>query len=187
VTRQRNPLVRNSENTRRIKAASPDGVPPERTTSAEKPMNGELFPAVDLGVAPPDTVALEPSSPIKLSSGRKRYQRKGGWGGKRAGAGRKPLLRPDGSRVRPLRPQSLSRANGASVLPALHRLVDDARVDLGHRLRRVEKAGTDNSKRLEAMQETLQRVLKHQTAIARHLGAIEPTTLPRHTRRRPLG
>jgi hypothetical protein len=51
------------------------------------------------------------------------------------------------------------------VLPALHRLVDDTRVDLGHRLRRVEEAGTDNSERLKAMQKTLDRVLHHQAAI----------------------
>jgi hypothetical protein len=79
------------------------------------------------------------------------------------------------------------KTNGDAVHPALHRLVDDARVDLGQRLRRVEKAGADNGKRLAAMQETRQRVLHHQAAIARQLQVIERTVTPRHTRRRPLG
>jgi hypothetical protein len=110
---------------------------------------------------------------------------RGGW---RPGSGRKPKPRLDPSGLPLLPPpQPLIRASGDLVLPALHRLVDDTRVDLGRRLRRVEEAGTDNSERLKAMQETLDRVLYHQAAIARQLHAIEPTVTPRHTRRRPLG
>jgi hypothetical protein len=110
---------------------------------------------------------------------------RGGW---RPGAGRKakPRLAPSGA-MPPLPPRPLPRVNGDSVLPALHRLVDDGRADLGHRLRRIEETGADNSKRLEAMQETLERVLRHQAAIARSIGAIEPGAPPKHTRRRPLG
>jgi hypothetical protein len=51
----------------------------------------------------------------------------------------------------------------------------------------VEEAGTDHRERLKAMQETLERVLRHQAAIARQLHAIEPTVVPRHSRRRLLG
>jgi hypothetical protein len=109
---------------------------------------------------------------------------RGGW---RPGSGRKPKPRPDPSGSPPPRLQPLKRANGDLALPALQRLVDDTRVDLGHRLRRIEETGADHSKRLEALQETLDRILRHQTVISRHVGAIEPTVTPRHTRRRPLG
>jgi hypothetical protein len=80
-----------------------------------------------------------------------------------------------------------SRANGDSARPALHRSADDVRSSLDQRLQRIEQNTRDHNKRLGEAIETLARVLRHQAAISRHLGAIEPTTIPRHTRRRPLG
>jgi hypothetical protein len=85
----------------------------------------------------------------------------------------------------PVRPPP--KTNGNLVLPVLHHLAGDARSALDQRLRRIEQNTLDHNKRLDEALETLARVLRHQAAISRHLGAIEPTTIPRHTRRRPLG
>jgi hypothetical protein len=115
---------------------------------------------------------------------------RGGW---RPGSGRKPKPRPVLPEATPslgspavLLPLPPSGANGDALIPALHRLVDNARAGLERRLRRIEQTGQDQTKRLDAALEQLERVLRHQTAIARQLGAVETTPL-RYTRRRPLG
>ena len=109
---------------------------------------------------------------------------RGGW---RPGSGRKPKLRLDLPSIAISPRQPSSSANGGSELLILHRLTDDARSGPDLRLRRIEQNTLDHSKRLAEALEALQRLLRHQAAIARVTGAIEPTVVSRHTRRRPLG
>jgi hypothetical protein len=67
----------------------------------------------------------------------KSYVRKGGWGGFRPGAGRKPQPKP----TLPVltKPNGNGHENGNAVLRALRQLADGD-VDLRHRLDRLERA-----------------------------------------------
>jgi hypothetical protein len=72
------------------------------------------------------------------------------------------------------------------MLTELRRLADrDA--DLKLRLAGITQASVMQTKQLAETKEMLDRVLRHQVAIARQLQAIETPAIPRHTRRRPLG
>jgi hypothetical protein len=99
---------------------------------------------------------------------------KGGWGGKRPGAGR--------PRKRPLPPPTKEQA---ALLDALRQLADGG-VTLKQRLDRPEQAGVKQDARLAKTQEALKRILRHQAVIARQLGVLEPPRMPRTNRRRPL-
>jgi hypothetical protein len=113
----------------------------------------------------------------------KPYVRKGGWGGRRPGAGRKPGPKPA---IPAGTAAPLPNGRRDAVLQALRQLADGD-VELRHRLDRLERAGAKQGERLAKAQQALDRILQHQAAIARTVGAIEPTAPLRHTRRRPLG
>jgi hypothetical protein len=166
--------VQRFEIIRQIKAVVTDDPPQERSVSTEKPMNGpnELFPGADLGAAPLVAIALDSSSPVRFSNQRKRYQRKGGWGGRRAGAGRKPKPRLPG-------------VNGIAVpaspmLLELRQLLERHHEELMGELRRLGRLQRDDY-------ESLPTVLRKVTEIQRSLGMTELHVPARHSRRRPLG
>lgn len=103
-------------------------------------------------------------------------KRHNGWGGARPGSGRKPKPKP----------LIIPNHDAVEMLTELRRLADrDA--DLKLRLAGITQASVMQTKQLAETKEMLDRVLRHQVAIARQLQAIETPAIPRHTRRRPLG
>jgi hypothetical protein len=106
-----------------------------------------------------------------------------GRGGRRPGAGRprKWLILPVSQVL------SGTPVNGpdADVLQALRRLADRDS-ELKHRLDRLERAGAEQGRQLAQAREALERLLRHQAAIARSVGALEAPSTPKINRRRPL-
>ena len=104
-------------------------------------------------------------------------ERKGGWGGKRVGAGR------------PREPKRLviRGTDAALLMSELHRLAA-ADVEMRQKLQHLAQAEMEQARAMAKMAEAVDRVLKHQAEISRELGPLErPTTPKAISRRRPLG
>jgi hypothetical protein len=166
--------MRNPEITRRTKAAVANRAPPVHAMSTEQPGDGELFPEADLGTAPPVDVGPGPTSPIKQHSrGGKGRPRKGGWGGRRAGAGRKP--KPRQSEI-----NGIAAPTSPTPLVELRQLLERQHGELMGELHRIGRLQRDDY-------ESLPTVLRKVTEVQRLLGMTELHVPVRHSRRRPLG
>ena len=120
-------------------------------------------------------------------------EKKGGWGGRREGAGRKPLPKPPG--LVALRPaerddamwQELRRlADSDGEVRKKLQLLADGDGEVRQKLQLLAQAEVQRARDMANMREAIDRILKHQADIAREIGTVERPATPKISRRRPL-